>query len=173
MNMDNVYKIKKNLRVPMVLATLISIPVFLDVVMAGFNLSVLLMALLLMVLFYLLTINNMLRLIRVTTSDITIRGLLGSRKIPVGDITRLEGITMGTRQFITLSTGKRNYLIPNSFENFEGIISDMESVVKDEAIGAGLAPLKENLIVRKSDVTGVWITVILLVIIIVIRFFPR
>lgn len=173
MNMDNVYKIKKNLRVPMVLATLISIPVFLDVIMAGFNLSVLLMALLFMILFYLLTINNMLRMVRINGSHVTIRGLLGSRKIPVGEITRVDGVTMGTRQFVTLSTGKRNYLIPNSFESFQGIISDLESVVRGEAVGDGLAPLKENLIVRKSDVTGVWITVILLAIIIVIRFFPR
>ncbi|HPA83860.1 MAG TPA: hypothetical protein PLJ30_03570, partial [Deltaproteobacteria bacterium] len=59
--MDTIYKIKKNLQIPMILATIISIPVFIDVIMAGFELSMLLMALLLMSLFYLLTINNILR----------------------------------------------------------------------------------------------------------------
>ena len=36
-----------------------------------------------------------------------------------------------------------------------------------------VSPLKEHVIVRRSDITGAWITVILLFIIIIIRFFPR
>ena len=171
--MDTIYKIKKNLKIPMILATIISIPVFVDVIMAGFELSMLLMALLLMSLFYLLTINNILRRVHITESAITIRGILGSKKIPIEEISRIEGITMGSRQFITLSTKKRNFLIPNSFAHFPEIITDLERVAKEGTIGAGLASLKENIIVRKSDITGAWITVILLFIIIIIRFFPR
>ena len=157
----------------MILATLMSIPIFVDVIMSGFELSVLMMALILMVLFYLLTINNLLRKIRITDAAVTIRGILGSRKIPVGDIVRLEGITMGSLQSITLATKKRNFLIPNSFANFPEIISDLESVVNPEVAGSGLSALKDHVVVRKSDITGAWITVILLFIIIFIRFFPR
>lgn len=171
--MDRVYKIKKNLQAPMILATLMSIPIFADVIMSGFKLSILLMALILMILFYLLTINNLLRKIRITDSAVIIRGILGSRKVPVEDIVRLEGISMGSRQFITLATNKRNFLIPNSFADFREIISDLERVVNPEALGSGLSALKEHVIVRKSDITGAWITVILLFIIIIIRFFPR
>jgi hypothetical protein len=171
--MDTVYKIKKNLQIPMTIATLVSFPVFVDVIMAGFEISMLIMALLLMLLFYLLTINNLLRKVRITESAVFIGGILGTRKIPVDDISRVEGITMGSRQFITLTTKKRNYLIPNSFARFHEIISDLERVAKAEALGPGLASLKENIIVRKSDITGAWITVILLFIIVIIRFFPR
>lgn len=171
--MNNVYKIKKNLQLPMILATLISIPVFLDVIMAGFELSILLMAVVLMILFYLLTLNNLMRKIRITDTALTVRSILGSREIPVDDIVRVDGITMGSRQFITLSTKKKSYLIPNSFADFSAIISDLQAAVKEEAVGPGLDAIKENIIVRKSDITGAWITVILLFIIIIIRFFPR
>ncbi len=157
----------------MILATLMSIPIFVDVIMSGFEISVLLMALLLMILFYLLTTNNLLRKIRITDSSVTIRGILGSRRVPVADIVRLEGISMGSRQFISLATKKRNFLIPNSFAGFPEIISDLERVVNPEVVGSGLSAMKEHFIVRKSDITGAWITVILLFIIIIIRFFPR
>ncbi|HPW69241.1 MAG: hypothetical protein WDA72_04580 [Desulfomonilia bacterium] len=171
--MDRVYKIKKNLQVPMVLATLVSIPIFVDVILSGFELSILLMALLLMILFYLLTINNLLRKIRITDSAVTIGGILGPRKVSIGDIMRIEGISIGSRQFISLTTKKKSFLIPNSFAGFPEIISDLESVANPEVLGSGLSALKEHIIVRKSDITGAWITVILLFIIVIIRFFPR
>ncbi|HON39271.1 MAG: hypothetical protein ACOX3E_01600 [Desulfomonilia bacterium] len=171
--MNRVYKIKKNLQIPMILATLLSIPIFVDVILSGFELSILLMALALMILFYILTLNNLLRKVRITDSAVTIGGILGPRKIPIGDIVRLDGITMGSRQFISLTTNKRSFLIPNSFAGFQDIISDLESLVHTEVSGSGLSALKEHVIVRRSDITGAWITVILLFIIIIIRFFPR
>ncbi len=171
--MNRVYKIKKNLQIPMILATLLSIPIFVDVILSGFELSILLMALALMILFYILTLNNLLRKVRITDSAVTIGGILGPRKIPIGDIVRLDGITMGSRQFISLTTNKRSFLIPNSFAGFQDIISDLESLVHTEVLGSGLSALKEHVIVRRSDITGAWITVILLFIIIIIRFFPR
>ena len=157
----------------MILATLLSIPIFVDVILSGFELSILLMALALMILFYILTLNNLLRKVRITDSAVTIGGILGPRKIPIGDIVRLDGITMGSRQFISLTTNKRSFLIPNSFAGFQDIISDLESLVHTEVLGSGLSALKEHVIVRRSDITGAWITVILLFIIIIIRFFPR
>lgn len=171
--MDNVYKIKKSLKTPMILATIISIPVFIDVIMRGFKVSTLIMVLGLMILFYMLTLNNILRRIRITDNEIAIRGIWGNRKITKENITMIDGMAMGTRQFITLSTKKRNYLIPNSFENFSLIISNLEKLFGEENTGKGLSSLKDNLIERKSDIAGAWITVILLLIILLIRFFPK
>jgi hypothetical protein len=171
--MDNVYKIKKSLKTPMIIATLISIPVFADVIMRGFKLSTMIMVLGLMILFYVLTLNNILRKVRITDSGVTIRGILGIRRIPIENITLIDGMTMGTRQFATVTTKKGNYLIPNSFENFQAIVSDLEQIGREETIGKGLSLLKENIIVRRSDITGAWITVILLLIILLIRFFPK
>ena len=127
----------------------------------------------LMTLFYVLTLNNILRKIRINNSDVTIRGILGIRRIPKENINLIDGMTMGTRQFITISTKKRNYLIPNSFENFPSIVSDIEKIGHEEIIGKGLHSIKENVIVRKSDIAGAWITVILLLIILLINYFPK
>ncbi len=170
--MDNVYKIKKSLKTPMIIATILSIPVFADVVMKGHETSVLVMAVLLMVLFYLLTVNNILRKVHITDAEISLRGLTGTRRIPVQDIKLIDGMTMGTRQFVSISSKKRHHLIPNSYEDFSGIIEDVEKIAGEGVLGQGIASLKENIIVRKSDVTGAWLAVIVLVIIIFVRFSP-
>ena len=171
-NMNRIYKIKKALKAPMILATLISIPIFADVVMRGFKITTLVMALSLMVLFYLLTLNNLLRKVRITDSEVTISGIFGPRRIPTREITLIDGMTMGTRQFITIATKKRSYLIPNSFEGLAKIIDDLMSVSPQETHGKALDFLKNNIVVRKSDIVGAWITVILLLIIILVRYFP-
>lgn len=157
----------------MILATVISIPIFADVAMKGFELSMLIMALSLMIIFYLLTLNNILRRVRITDTSVIISGIFGSKNIKTEDITMIDGMTMGTRQFITITTKKRNHLIPNSFENFADIILDLMRVTTPERHGGSLETLKDNVMVRKSDITGAWITVILLLIIILVRYFPR
>ncbi len=157
----------------MILSTLISLPIFADVIMRGFEITTLVMALSLMIIFYLLTLNNVLRKVKITDREVIISGIFGPRHIPTGEITFIDGMTMGTRQFITISTHKKNYLIPNSFAQFAEIIDDLKSVSPPESHGSSLEFLKNNVVERKSDIIGAWITVILLLIIILVRYFPR
>ncbi len=170
-DMQQVYKIKKALIAPMVLAVLLSIPVFVDVIRSGQTTRVLVMASLLMILFYLFTLNNLLKKIVVGDQKVIIRSLFGTTRIPVEEIKLIDAVKMGTRQFITI-TAKKNSFIANTFDDFNGIIESLQSVVKEEAIGKGLLELKGHVVSRKSDITMAWITVILLAIIVVIRFFP-
>jgi len=172
-NMNHIYKIKKSLKTPMVIATLISIPIFTDVIMRGLEVKMLIIALSLMLLFYLLTLNNILRRVAISDMQVSISGILGSKHIPLENITLIDGMTMGTRQFITISAEKKNHLIPNSFDDFAGIIDSLTTITPKEKHGASLAFLRENIVVRKSDITGAWITVILLSIIILVRYFPH
>lgn len=172
--MNNVYKIKKDLKAPMIIAALMSIPVFGDLMInRGLQPSMLVLALLLMIMFYMLTINNLLRKVTVTDTEIAIRGLGGVRRIPVQDITFIDGVTMGSKQFITLTSNKKHSFIPNSYGNFEGMLSDIESTAKEDIIGEGFKTMKENLVPRKSDVTGAWITVIVLIIVIFVIFYQK
>jgi len=157
----------------MVIATIISLPIFADVIMSGLEIKMLVMALCLMVLFYLLTINNILRKITISDSRVIVSGILGPKQIPLDEITIVDGMTIGTRQFITISSSKKNHLIPNSFDNFSGIIDELMNRIPPEKHGGALSALRDNIIVRKSDITGAWITVILLAIIILIRYFPH
>lgn len=155
----------------MVLAVILSIPVFVDVIHMGYATRVLVMACLLMVLFYLFTLNNLIKKLIVRDNEIIIRGLFGSTRIPVDEAKLVDGVTLGTRQFITISA-KKNTFIPNNFDDFVGIIDSLKSVVKADAVGKGLLDLRGHVVTRKSDITMAWITVILLMIIVVIRFFP-
>ena len=155
----------------MVLAVILSIPVFVDVLRMGYATRILVMACLLMILFYLFTLNNLIKKLIVTDNEIIIRGLFGSTRIPIDEVKLVDGVTMGTRQFITISS-KKNTFIPNNFDDFVGIMDSLKSVVKDEAVGKGLLDLRGHVVTRKSDITMAWITVILLLIIVVIRFFP-
>jgi hypothetical protein len=79
--MQQVYKIKKALIAPMVLAVLLSIPVFVDVIRSGQTTRVLVMASLLMILFYLFTLNNLLKKIFVGAQKDIIRSLFGTTRI--------------------------------------------------------------------------------------------
>ena len=169
--MRQVYKIKKALIAPMILAVLLSVPVFVDVIRTGHTTRVLFMASLLMVLFYLFTLNNLLKRIIIEDSVILIRSLFGTARIPLEEIKLVDAVTMGSRQFITISAKKNSY-IANTFDDFSGIIESIQAVVKDENIGKGLLEMKGHVVTRRSDITMAWITVILLAIIVVIRFFP-
>jgi hypothetical protein len=171
-DMDRIYKIKKALKAPMILAMLISIPIFVDVINSGFATRMLVMAILLMVLFYLFTINNLIKQVTIADQEIVIRSLFGSSRIKVEDIINIDGMTMGSRQFISISAKKRSYLIPNSFDDFTGLIDSLKDMVPEEAIGEKLLQLRGNVVTRKSDIAMGWITVILLMLIIVMRFFP-
>jgi len=157
----------------MVLAVLISIPVFIDVVLGGFELKILIMAIALMVLFYLFTINNLLRSVRITDSEITITSLFGRHCLPLQEIAFFDGMVMGSRQFVTISSKKKSHLIPNSFETFPRLIEDILSVAPENTVGEGLLRMKDHPVTRKSDITVGWITVILLLLIILVRFFPH
>jgi hypothetical protein len=170
--MERIYKIKKALKTPMVLAVIISIPIFVDVIRSGFATRMLVMAILLMVLFYLFTINNLIKRVTVTAQEISIRSLFGSTRIKVDDIVNIDGLTMGSRQFVSLSAKKRSYLIPNSFDDFACLIDDLKDLVPEDRIGEKLAQLRKNIVNRKSDIAMGWITVLLLALIILMRFFP-
>jgi hypothetical protein len=169
--MEQVYKIKKALKAPMVIAVILTIPVFVDVIRMGYPTRILVMACMLMVLFYLFTLNNLIKKLVVQDNEIIIRGLFGSTRIPVDEVKLVDGVTLGTRQFITISS-KKSTFIPNNFDDFIGIIDSLKSVVKEDAVGKGLLELRGRVVTRKSDITMAWITVILLMIIVVIRFFP-
>lgn len=171
--MNRVYKIKKALKVPMALAVVISIPVFADVLTKGFEAKILVSAVSLIIIFYLLTLNNILRKVRVTDQAISISGLFGTRHIKLDSVTSIDGMTMGTRQFITISTSKKNYIISNSYDDFTILVDDLSNIWPEDQRVAGLEHLRNNIISRKSDINGAWITVIILLIIILIRFLPK
>lgn len=169
--MQKVYKIKKALKTPMLLGVLISIPVFVDVFRRGYETRILIMASLLVILFYLFTLNNLVKRLTVSETGIVLKSLFGSNAASFEDIKLIDGITFGSRQFIGI-TSKKYILIPNSFEGFADIIDDIRLVAGEKIIGQGLLQMREHIVNRRSDITMAWIVVLLLVICNVVLFFP-
>lgn len=171
--MENVYKIKKAHKIPLTLAVLASLPVFTDVLMSDYETGILILIGILILLFYVLTLNNLLRKVTINKDQITVRSLGGTSKVDIEDITSVDGVTMGSRQFITISAGKKNHLITNSYAEFSNLVDDIEQLSLGDRQGEGIRMLKENPVTRTSDITTSWITVILLTLILVLRYFPH
>lgn len=155
----------------MTLAVILSIPVFYDVFSTGMSTKIMVITIILISMFYLLTLNNLIKRVVLDKTSISTRSILGVKHILLEDIDLVDGATMGTRQFITISSKKKNYLAANSLDGFSDLISRVIEMTDKEIQGEGLHIIAENTINRKSEATGAWITVILLLIIIVIRFF--
>jgi hypothetical protein len=169
--MTNTYKIKRGLILPMALAVVISIPVFVDIFRRGYGTGIVIMASFLVILFYLFTLNNILRRVIIDDSSVCMKGLFGTSRAPFTDIRRVDGINFGSRQFIAVTAGK-NLLIPNSFERFDALVDDIISRASRDTVADGIIRLRENLVNRRSDVTLAWIVVILLAICNVMLFLP-
>jgi hypothetical protein len=169
--MERVYKIKKTLKTPMILAVLISIPVFVDVFRRGYETRILVMASLLVVLFYLFTLNNLIKRLTVSDTGVALKSLFGSNSASFADIKLIDGISFGSRQFIGV-TAKKYLLIPNSFDDFAAIIDDISALAREETLGKGLAQMRANIVNRRSDITMAWIVVLLLILCNVVLFFP-
>ena len=173
MDMQKVYKIKKALQVPTILSIIISIPVFYDAITMirtqGYPARMLVFACLFMILYYLFSLNNLIKKVTIRESEIVLKSLFGSTHIPTGDIKLIDGITFGTRQFITISSKKKSSWIPNSYENFQDLVLSLKSVIKEEIFAAGYTTMEENPVNRKRDIVMAWFIVFVLLFVITIR----
>lgn len=170
--MEAVYRIKRTLVAPMLLAVVLSIPVFVDVFRRGYQTRIIVMASLLMILFYLFALNNVLKRVKVNENGLFLRGLFGTTAAPFDKITRIDGIRLGSRQFIAI-TAHKHILVPNSFERFEELIDDIVARAPQGAVAGGIEDMRKNIVKRTSDVTMAWIVVILLALCNIILFFPH
>lgn len=170
--MYKVYKIKNALKAPMILAVILSIPVFVDVFRRGYETKILIMASLLVILFYLFTLNNLIKRLTVSDSEIVLKSLFGSSRTLWEEIKLIDGISFGSRQFIAV-TAKKYLLIPNNFDDFAAIIDTIRELAREETIAPGLIQMREKVVNRKSDISMAWIVVLLLILCNVLLFFPR
>jgi len=171
--MEKVYKIKKSLRLPMILAVILSIPVFIDLMGRGMETGHIILIVILMLFFYTMAINNFLRRIKITADSITIGSFVGSKTIARADITALDGLSVGSRQFISLIVGKRSYLIQNSYNNFTGIMDALSAMVPPEHIKEGFTNIRRDPVSRSGDTIAAWLTVAILVTIITFKYLPH
>ncbi len=168
--MNGIYKVKKSFRIPMLLSVIISLPIFADVILNEAQMPHLVIAIFLLLIFYILTINSFIRKVTLLEDGIRIRGLLGSRSIKLDDVSFIDGFSIGSKQYITISVPKRNYIIPNSYAGFDKITDFFCSHLKEDKTGEGIQLIRENPANRKKDTIVAWITAGILVLILFIRF---
>jgi len=113
-------------------------------------------------------LNNLIKKVTIGETEIVFKSLFGSTHILTGDIKLIDGVTFGTRQFITISSKKSSW-IPNSYENFQDLILSLKHVVNEEVFAAGYATIQENTVNRKKDIVMAWFIVFVLLFVIIIR----
>lgn len=157
----------------MILAVILSIPVFADLMGRGMETGHIILIVLLMLFFYIMAINNIIKRVTITDDNVTIGNFLGRKSIPRTDITALDGLSVGQRQFISLIVGKRSHLIQNSFADFPGMMDALRVMVPAEHIKEGFTQIRQNPLTRTGDTIAAWLTVAILVTIITFRYLPH
>lgn len=168
--MKDIYKIKRSFRIPMVISVVLSLPILADVILGGPQKSHMIIAIFLISIFYILAINSLIRRVTLFSNGCSIRGLFGSKTIQLEEISFIDGITIGSKQYITISIPKRNYIIPNSYSNFDKITAFFCSHLKEDKLGEGIELIKTSPTNRNSDTIAAWLTAGVLIVILFIRF---
>lgn len=169
--MEKIYKIKNSLRIPMAISIILSLPVFFDIFKRGVPGQHIILAGILIVIFFVFVANTLLRTIRLDDEYIIIMSISGKKIIPLNEVTTADGISLGRRQYISLSYKSRTYLIPNSFQNFTKIIATLTEKLPEDKLCQGLRDIEKFPLVRTGDTISAWITVSILAAIIFLRFF--
>jgi hypothetical protein len=167
--MEQVYKIKNSLRIPMIAAIILSIPVFYDVFNKGLAKQHKFVIVTLVLVFFVFSFNNLLRKITIFKDKITILNILGKKVIPFNEIGSLDGLSLGRRQYISITYKKRTHLIPNSFNNFNNLLLTMKELVPGDLVSQGFSDIESFPLSRTGDTIAAWITVLLLAGILIMR----
>lgn len=155
----------------MIVSIILAGPVFFDVFSRGISRQHLFIVGFLVCVFILFVLNTLLRKISVEDTSITIVSIAGKKEVPFSEIKSIDGISLGRRQYITISHKSKTYLIPNSFNSFPDIVSSLIQLFPDEIIAPGLKDLEKYPLTRTGDTIAAWITVLVLLLIIFVRFF--
>lgn len=167
--MEQVYKIKNSLRIPMVIAIILSIPVFFDLFSKGIAREHLVIVSILVFVFIIFAFNNLLRKVCIFDDGVSIFSITGKKVIPFNEITTVDGISLGRRQYISITHKKKTSLIPNSFRDFPEILVSIKNLVPEDMVGQGLKDIESFPLSRTGDTIGAWITVIILAAILATR----
>ncbi len=151
------------------IAIILSIPVFYDVFNKGLAKQHVFIVGILVFVFIVFAANNLLRKITIFNDRIIIFSIAGKRVVPFNEVTSVDGISLGRRQYITIAHKNRNLLIPNSFYDFSKILSTIKRAVQEDIIGQGLIDIETFPLFRAGDTIAAWITVILLAGILIAR----
>ena len=103
----------------MVIAIILSIPVFYDVFSKGIARQHLIIVGILVFVFIIFAFNNLLRKLCIFEDRISLLSIAGKKVIPFNEITSVDGISLGRRQYISITHKKRLALFQTVSEIFQ------------------------------------------------------
>ena len=160
--MDKVYKIKRAITLPLIIAVVLSVPVFGLSLRTGAPTAKLLWTLALMLLFYLFAFNRILQRLAISEDALEFRGIGGKRHLPFNTISAIDGVTMGTRQFIVITAAKRSFHFSNSLDGFEDLAVRLQQTTAQDIQGAGLAEVIAAPARNRRDSFAPWLAVLVM-----------
>ena len=154
----------------MVIAIILSFPVFYDVFSKGIARQHIVIVGILVFVFIIFAFNNLLRKVCIFEDRVSIFSIVGKKDIPFNEINSLDGISLGRRQYISITHTKKTSLIPNSFRDFPKILVSIKNLVPEDIVGQGLRDIESFPLSRTGDTIGAWIAVLILTAILATRF---
>ncbi len=160
--MNRVYKVKRSITLPLILAVILSIPVFALSVRSDAATAKLVWTFILMLLFYGFALNKIIQRVSMVEDRLEFRSMFGRRNIGLDDIRGIEGATMGSRQFIILNTGGAPRHFSNSLDGFNDLTADLMAATPPTVHGEGLHEIVNHPIINRRDALAPWIAVLVL-----------
>ena len=160
--MKKVYKVKRSITFPLLIAVLLSIPVFVFSVQGDAATAKLIWTFILMLLFYGFALNKIMQAITLTPDELEFRGILGRRIVKTTDITAIEGASMGTRQFIVISSATGSQHFSNSLDGFAELATSLKTMTPSGIQGSGLNDITQSPLINRRDALAPWIAVLVL-----------
>ena len=160
--MDNVYKIKRSITLPLIIAVALSFPVFGLSLRTGAPTAKLIWTLALMFLFYLFALNRILQRVVLATNAIAFQGITGKRSVSFEAIKSIDGVTMGTRQFVVVTAGNRSFHFSNSLDRFQYLSIKLKQNTEQEVQCSGLAEIIDAPTSNRRDSFAPWVAVLVM-----------
>lgn len=155
----------------MAIAAILGLPITYDIYTRGLSHIQIALVTVLMIFFYVLTINNLVRKVITRSDGIDIITYLGKKSYSADDISNIDGYSMGKRQFIIIASKKRHSFIQNSFVGFLDIVSDLKKILPEEKIKEGITEIQKIPLERTGDTVAAWLTVVIMILIIIRTYF--
>jgi len=151
----SVYRIRKALRVPLVLASvLLLILVFISFIRGSTPEKIVFSIVLIPLLYLCLEANTR----RVETEGETLRltRLFRTRELNWSNITDVGVVMMRTKVYTVLTTTKGFHILSNSHENFYGLLRTIVDGVEKERVEKEVLNLLENPVENRTNIFSAW-----------------
>lgn len=165
--MHGVYKVKRSITLPLCVAVALSFPVFGFSIQSDAPTAKLIWTFLLMLLFYVFALNKIVQRVRLSDEGLEFTSLLGRRTVKTADIQNIDGASLGSRQFVILTSKRGARHFSNSLTGFSELARNLKEATPPEIQGSGLHTILARPLSNRRDALAPWIAVLVLIMLLI------